>query len=76
MKLPKTKTQLKKIIRTVMEAEYGFAPPISKITLLEAVLDDTCIMFSINGKDYQLNYSINWTPGTALPAMIVRKKGN
>ena len=63
MKLNKTKTELKQIIRTALEAEYGFAPAISKITLLEATSDGTYIMASINGKEYQFNSRLCWQKG-------------
>lgn len=51
----KTNTELKKIIRTALESEYGFAPAISKIILLEADRGGTYIRASINGKEYQFH---------------------
>lgn len=53
-----TKTEMKQIMRNALEAEYGFAPAISKITLLEASGDGTYIMASINGKEYQFHSHI------------------
>ena len=63
MKLNKTKTELKQIIRTALESEYGFAPAISKIVLLEASGDGTYIMASINGKEYQFHSRLCWQKG-------------
>lgn len=51
----KTKTELKQIIRTALESEYGFAPAISKIVLLEADMGGTYIMASVNGREYQFH---------------------
>lgn len=54
----KTNNELKQIIRTALESEYGFAPAISKIILLEADMSGTYIMASINGKEYQFHSHI------------------
>ena len=51
----RTKNELKKIMQTALESEYGFAPALSKIVLLEACGDGTYIMASINGKEYQFH---------------------
>lgn len=48
-----TKTTLKKIAQTALESEFGFAPAISNITLLEANGEGTYILFSVKGKDYR-----------------------
>lgn len=59
----KTKGELKQIIRTALKAEYGFAPAISDIILLESDEDGTYIMASINGKEYQFHSHICSTYG-------------
>lgn len=47
-----TKAELRKIAQTALESEYGFAPSISKITLLEANRDGSYILFEVKGKEY------------------------
>lgn len=47
-----TKAKLRQIAQTALESEYGFAPAMSKITLLEANGEGTYILFSVKGKEY------------------------
>ena len=50
-----TKANLKKIAQAALNSEYGFAPAISNITLLEASGDGTYILFSVKEKEYRFN---------------------
>lgn len=59
----KTKNELKHIIRTALKSEYGFAPAISNIILLEADMSGTYIMAHINGREYQFHSRICTQPG-------------
>ena len=54
----KTKTELKKIAQLALDSEYGFAPALKEITLLEAS-DGTKIYFKVNGKEYNFTSHIN-----------------
>jgi hypothetical protein len=54
----KTKTELRKIAQRALESEYGFAPALNAITLLEANGEGTYILFSVNGKEYRFNSDI------------------
>lgn len=45
----KTKTELKKIAQLALDSEYGFAPELEEITLLEACSDGTKIYFEVKG---------------------------
>lgn len=58
-----TKTELRKTAQTSLKAEYGFAPSIKDITLLEASGDGTYILFSVCGKEYryELGYGVEKT---------------
>ena len=55
----KTKTELKKIAQLALDSEYGFAPALKEITLLEASSDGTKIYFKVNGKEYNFTSHIN-----------------
>ena len=47
-----TKTELRKIAQQALEREYGFAPSINKIVLLEANREGTYILFCVKNKEY------------------------
>ena len=55
----KTKTELKKIAQLALDSEYGFAPELEEITLLEACSDGTKIYFEVNGEEYKFTSYIN-----------------
>ncbi len=48
-----TKQEIKKTAQAALKSEYGFAPPLSEITLLEASDDRTYILFSVRNKEYR-----------------------
>lgn len=48
------KTELKRTAQKALKNEYGFAPAMNKIILLEA--DNMgYVLFEINGKEYRVN---------------------
>lgn len=47
-----TKTELKKIAQMALDSEYGFAPSLNKIVLLEANGEGNYILFSVRGREY------------------------
>ena len=47
-----TKRELKHIAQQALDSEYGFAPKLSDITLLEANDNGLYILFSVRGKEY------------------------
>lgn len=53
-----TKAELRQIAQQALESEYGFAPAMSKITLLEANGEGTYILFSVKGKEYSFDSRI------------------
>ena len=53
-----TKAELRKIAQQALESEYGFAPSINKIVLLEANGEGTYILFSVKGKEYSFDSRI------------------
>ncbi len=55
MKKQKTNTQLKTIAQRALESEYGFAPKLKNIVLLEANGTGEYILFEVNGKEYSFN---------------------
>lgn len=55
MKKQKTNTQLKTIAQRALESEYGFAPKLKDIVLLEANSTGEYIFFEVNGKEYSFN---------------------
>lgn len=54
----KTKPELRKIAQRALESEYGFAPTLNAITLLEANGEGTYILFSVKGEEYRFNSDI------------------
>lgn len=52
-----TKQELRKIAKTALENEYGFAPAIKDIVLLEAYGDGTYILFEVKGNTYRFESS-------------------
>ena len=50
-----TKNELKEIAVRALDAKYGFAPPKSKIVLLEANGDGTYILFEVSEHEYAFN---------------------
>lgn len=48
----RTKAELRKIAQRALESEYGFAPAMNNIVLLEANGEGTYILFSVSGKEY------------------------
>jgi|GEM_PF-5467487 len=55
MKKQKTNTQLKTIAQRALKSEYGFAPKLKDIVLLEAFGTGEYILFEINGQEYSFN---------------------
>lgn len=45
-------SELKQVVKRALESEYGFAPTLKVITLLEASSDATYIHFEVNGNKY------------------------
>lgn len=52
MKKELTKRDLKNIAQHALDAEYGFAPKLSDITLLEANDNGLYILFSVKNNEY------------------------
>lgn len=50
-----TKVELRKIAQQALENEYGFAPALNQIVLLEANGEGTYILFEIKGKEYRFD---------------------
>lgn len=48
----RTNTELKKIAQSALQFEYGFAPKLKEIVLLEASGDGTYILFEVNCVEY------------------------
>lgn len=48
-----TKAELRKTAQTALKNEYGFAPSVSKIVLLEANGEGSYILFMVNCKEYR-----------------------
>lgn len=60
-----TNTDIKKIAQAALKSEYGFAPILKDITLLESCEDGTYILFKVAGHEYSfdsyvLNDGIVW----------------
>lgn len=53
MKKQKTNIQLKRIVQTALKSEYGFAPSLKDIILLEATGTGERVLFEINGNEYE-----------------------
>lgn len=49
----KTKIELKHKVSTALKSEYGFAPALNKIILLEAHGDGTYILFRVGIHEYR-----------------------
>lgn len=49
-----TKVELKKQVTIALLGEYGFAPQIKQVDLLEASWDGEYILASINGIEYEI----------------------
>ena len=60
----RTKTELKKIARTALKNEYGFQPPLTNITLIEANGNGTYILFRVNSIEYRFD---SYTMGEGFP---------
>lgn len=58
-----TKDIMKHTVQRAMENEYGFRPPLSQITLLEAADDRTYILFSVNKHEYRFTSFISTIGG-------------
>lgn len=54
-----TKTDLKKTAQKALKEEYGFAPALNDIVLLEASGDRTYIYFSVRQNKYTFRSSID-----------------
>lgn len=54
---------LRKTAQAALRAEYGFAPALRDITLLEASGDRTYILFKVNDWEYEFN-SYSYRDGT------------
>lgn len=50
-----TKATLRTIAQRALKSEYGFAPALNQITLLEANGEGTYILFEVNDKEYSFN---------------------
>lgn len=50
-----TKAELRKTAQMALKSEYGFAPSLDKIVLLEANLDGTYILFEVLGHEYRFD---------------------
>ena len=55
MNKQKTNRELKRIAQTALESEYGFAPKLKDIVLLEADGIGEYILFEIKGNEYKFN---------------------
>ena len=58
-----TNTNIKKTALAALESEYGFAPNLKDITLLEASGDRTYIRFRVGIHEYSFN-SFTWPVGS------------
>lgn len=47
-----TKATLRKIAQQALKSEYGFAPALNQIVLLEANGEGTYILFEVNDREY------------------------
>ena len=74
MKKQKTNTQLKTIVQRALENEYGFAPKLKDIVLLEANGTGEYILFEVNGKEYNFN-SYMMEEGHPFPYSVWYGKG-
>lgn len=54
----KTNRELKEIVKEALEVEYGFAPTLKSITLIEASGDGTRIYFRVNDTRYEFKSDI------------------
>ena len=54
----RSKAELKRIAHEALKAEYGFAPAMNSIILLEASGDGTYIRFMINNHEYRFDSAI------------------
>ena len=50
-----TKAELRKTAQMALKSEYGFAPSLDKIVLLEANRDGTYILFEVLGHEYKFD---------------------
>ena len=50
-----TNAELRKTAQMALTSEYGFAPSLDKIVLLEADGDGTYILFEVLGHEYRFN---------------------
>lgn len=55
----KTNAELKRIAQTALKSEYGFAPALNQIRLLEASGDGTYIRFGIGTETYSFDSHIS-----------------
>lgn len=65
-----TKNELKEIMKRALFLEFGFAPTLNKITLLEASGDGTYILASVNG--FQYSFQSRRTLGAANGVFVGR----
>lgn len=54
----KTKSEIKYFAQQALKSEYGFAPALKDITLLESSRDGTYALFKVNGKTYRFESCI------------------
>ena len=71
-----TKRELREIMQSALKSEYGFAPTLGSITLLESSDDGTYILASINGNVYSFNgdYRIGKINGIYVGKGTIEKK--
>lgn len=50
-----TKVELRKIAQQALKSEYGFAPALNQIVLLEANGEGNYIFFEVRGKEYRFD---------------------
>ena len=50
-----TNIQLKKLVRDELKLQYGFAPKLNEIVLLEAVRDGSYVLFRVDVHTYRYN---------------------
>lgn len=56
-----TKMALKRTAQFALMGEYGFAPNLTEITLLEATSDRTYVLFEVHGHEYSFrNNTKEW----------------
>lgn len=55
-----TKTELKKMAQKALKNEYGFAPALKDIILLEVSWDGKYIMFQVASKEYRFTSNIEY----------------